>query len=198
LQNTLNKKIKVIDEGKTNIKTDFILSAINNKLFKYNPDIVICMIGVNDLGIKFNNSRIKTVNILKILWMYINYKLSIIENTNINISKELEAARLIEELNYNKAEKILIKSYKKSGYKNPFIYYMLLKAYNNTSNYDKIDTLLNYDSPIISNSLNIILKYLQTSKNYTYLQLKEWVILNKHKFINSKYLIYYNNINTVI
>ncbi|MDD5102759.1 MAG: hypothetical protein PHH62_07265, partial [Endomicrobiaceae bacterium] len=75
LQNTLNKKIKnkkikVIDEGKTNIKTDFILSEINNTLFKYNPDIVICMIGVNDLGIKFNNSRIKTVNILKILWMY--------------------------------------------------------------------------------------------------------------------------------
>jgi len=156
------------------------------------------MIGVNDLGIKFNNSRIKTVNILKILWMYINYKLSIIETTNMNISKELEAARLIEELNYNKAEKILAKLYKKSGYKNPFIYYMLLKTYNNTSNYDKIDTLLNYDSPIISNSLNIILKYLQTSKNYTYLQLKEWVILNKHKFINSKYLIYYNNINTVI
>lgn len=47
-QNRSGKKFKVINQGISSTNTAFILSALENNLKKYAPDIVITMMGLND------------------------------------------------------------------------------------------------------------------------------------------------------
>jgi len=64
LQKILNKKakykkFKVIDEGHAGRNSEYITSKIRQYLMKYNPNIVISMIGINDFGLLYKKSKFK-------------------------------------------------------------------------------------------------------------------------------------------
>ncbi len=62
-----NKKFNVVDEGVVGTNTKKISEKIVDFLLKYNPDIVISMIGINDGGLVYQQSKIKILNLIKLI-----------------------------------------------------------------------------------------------------------------------------------
>jgi tetratricopeptide (TPR) repeat protein len=75
----LNKRIKVINEGKESVNSDRIISDLEKNIKEYNPDLVISMMGINDFfggivyeteaGIKANSplSKSRVYKLIKFL-----------------------------------------------------------------------------------------------------------------------------------
>lgn len=110
LQQILNEKypnkFSIIDQGIGGANLETILNLLDNNLKKFNPNIVICMMGGNDLNnfsffIKHNvnPSLEKATNVIK-------NKLKNKINKNID-DLEQEAAKLFHQHEYDKAEKTL-------------------------------------------------------------------------------------------
>lgn len=85
-----NKKFNVIDSGYASIRLDDLYYKVKTNIEKYNPDIIVGMIGINDTTeyvFKIIPKKLKVIKFLNLL--YYSYK-------NQNISRELE-----KEYNYN-------------------------------------------------------------------------------------------------
>ena len=52
-QRNIGVRFSVIDKGKSNTNTVFILNQIKSYLAKYHPDMVVAMMGCNDKGVKY-------------------------------------------------------------------------------------------------------------------------------------------------
>lgn len=82
-QNNIKVKFSIIDKGMAGISTSGILANLEALLQQYRPDMVIVMMGINDLGRhmpqeSFSTSKVtlflrtfKTYNLLRILWLHI-------------------------------------------------------------------------------------------------------------------------------
>ena len=119
-------KFKVFNEGVGGTNTAFILSRLKNNLNKYNPNMVITMMGINDEGlIKYEeNLKVKIILILHDLRVYkLNkilfeaWKNKIQSINNNNMIKELdynkcfeEGEKYLKEGNIKEAEEMFMKS----------------------------------------------------------------------------------------
>jgi Tfp pilus assembly protein PilF len=52
-QRNIGVRFSVIDKGKSNTNTVFILNRVESYLAKYHPDMVVAMMGCNDKGVKY-------------------------------------------------------------------------------------------------------------------------------------------------
>ena len=52
-QRNIGVRFSVIDKGKSNTNTVFILNQVESYLAKYHPDMVVAMMGCNDKGVKY-------------------------------------------------------------------------------------------------------------------------------------------------
>ena len=95
-------KFKVFNEGIGGTNTAFILARLKNNLDKYKPDMVITMMGSNDVGlIKYEeNLKVKIILILRDLRAY---KLGrILSETWKNKIQNVNSNNVLKESEYNK------------------------------------------------------------------------------------------------
>jgi tetratricopeptide (TPR) repeat protein len=96
LEEILNKrnigiKFSVIDEGTAGINTTTIISQLEGNLDKYQPQMVIAMMGINDGGERVSRENINTINMVSFLKSFRVYKLARLLWLHIlNKTKEIE------------------------------------------------------------------------------------------------------------
>jgi tetratricopeptide (TPR) repeat protein len=118
LNNTSEKKIKVINEGISGTISTEILSKLNENIKRYNPNVIIIMMGVNDAWIRNNYNQslknkifhnIRVFNLLFLIYDNINYKIDEIKKP----TSELQYLRLgweyEEQEKFKEAEKMFKK-----------------------------------------------------------------------------------------
>ena len=121
---------KVIDEGKRGINSAFILARLEENINKYNPDMIITMMGINDgddtviyKGTLQNKAILvmqdfRLYKLAKLLWEHVVYKLSHDniayaasgaegETTNSNISTTPEEKDFDAKQRYNYYQKLI-------------------------------------------------------------------------------------------
>ncbi len=187
-----NKKFNVVDEGVVGTNTKKISEKIVDFLLKYNPDIVISMIGINDGGLVYQQSKIKILNLIKLICFHILTHYFYTDASYSEIDSECMDLRktgnflLIKQKYYNLLEK--------SKFSDKNVYFRLWELINfmqeiDISFYDK---LLKCDIFITDSTLEFILKYLIAYKNYDTEQIKDFLIENKYRLLydyNSAILI---------
>jgi len=179
-----DKKFNVIDEGIVGTNTKLIAKKIKQNLLKYNPDIIITMIGINDVGQGYNHSEIKIFNLIQLIlfhfkthYLYTNASVIEIDAECMELRK-LQNISLIKEKYYN-----LLRL---SDFSDTYVYYRLWETINIPEEVDITfyDKLLEYNKPLISDlTLSYILKYFNTYKNYGTEQIKDFLINNKNRLI---------------
>ena len=195
LQKILNEKSKkqkfdVIDEGIPGTSTSIIAEKIFDNLIKYNPNIVISMIGINDTGLGYKNYKIKILSLISLVVTHVKHLFAtdltyedidyietkmfeIIRENNADTKKYLyKIKRISEETNYNFSN---------------FIKYFIYYAKNNNYQDKKIIDIIDYNitnKKIISPwELDEIMSYLKDYKNYNVNQIKEFLISSKDRIL---------------
>jgi hypothetical protein len=109
-QRNIGIKFSVINKGVSAIDTNYILSHLEENLNQYNPDMVITMMGQNDMGIKYYEgisgsdtllfNKLRTYRLLRIIWKDFTNKL---KNENFyNPKKNKEDATLVSDISIKK------------------------------------------------------------------------------------------------
>jgi tetratricopeptide (TPR) repeat protein len=95
-------KFSVINKGLSRTKTPYIVANLEDNLNKYKPDMVIAMIGANDIGIEYYKDiadehtflfkNIRAYTFLRTLWMHVRHKIKeensenyLSQDTSINV-----------------------------------------------------------------------------------------------------------------
>ncbi|MDD5561005.1 MAG: tetratricopeptide repeat protein [Candidatus Omnitrophica bacterium] len=90
-------RFSVINKGLSRIKTPYIVANLENNLNKYNPNMVIAMIGANDIGIEYYKGisdeetflfkNIRAYTFLRTLWMHVVNKIKA-KNNEISLMQD--------------------------------------------------------------------------------------------------------------
>ena len=186
LQKILDKKSKykqfiVIDEGVGGTNTQKIAEKIENNLIKYNPDIIISMMGINDKGLGYKKYKIKMLSLfslivrhIKLLFYYTDEELLYLDSL------------AYKELSISKFVKIAYNIFNRTGYENHHIcsmlwYYIKKKNYKDEKSIKIMDELIRKKKRFNPDELFDILEYLKFVKNYNIQQIKKFIIENKNK-----------------
>ena len=181
-----SKKIKfnVVDEGIIGTNSKQILKNLSNNLLKYNPNIVVSMIGINDVGLVYNQSKFKIINLIHLIVFHIVTHCLYTDTSFFEI--DAECMELIKNNDFLSAQKKYYNMLKKSKFCDENIYGRLWelidKPFEFSSNF--YDQLLKYDKIFITGfTLQYIIKYLINYKNYNNNQIKDFLINNKDRII---------------
>jgi lysophospholipase L1-like esterase len=177
-----NKKFNVIDEGINATNTRKIAEKISDNLIKYNPDIVIMMMGINDIGLGYTNYKIKVLALFSLI-------VSNIKQIFYYTNEDMEYLdRIINEIPLDKKIKISYRIYKKTGvlYHNlssQLIEHIINTEYNseNKKLINLTDKILNIEKHIRYYALPNVITYLKIIKHYDKEQIKEFIIKNKNR-----------------
>ena len=105
-------KFRVINKGVGAAFTSFILAHLEENLNKYNPDMVITMIGINDYGphMPYKDGDVsktslffrsfKTYNLARLIWLHLVSKLKELHRERTFIEQTLEKAIKVNPKNY--------------------------------------------------------------------------------------------------
>lgn len=182
----VDKNIRVIDKGVVSTNTGIIAKNIEYDLNAYNPQIVVCMMGVNDYGLKYVKYKIKVLNLLQLIIRHVQYKFfggykSILERDNDLI------ILLKHERKYIYVENEYKKLFKKLKYNDQHIYNRLCDLYLEMQDLVKYEEIINkYDCPINKDCLNNILKYYASQDKNPAKKIKAFVNKNKHRLVNDQ------------
>ena len=105
-----NKKFIVIDEALSGTNTRRIAEKIENYLIKYNADIVISMMGINDSGLDYKKYKIKILSLFLLIISHIKQHFYYTEEDTLYFGC------LLEELSSNNFVKIAYNIYSRTGY----------------------------------------------------------------------------------
>ena len=105
-----NKKFIVIDEALSGTNTRRIAEKIENYLIKYNADIVISMMGINDSGLDYKKYKIKILSLFLLIISHIKQHFYYTEEDTLYLGC------LLEELSSNNFVKIAYNIYSRTGY----------------------------------------------------------------------------------
>lgn len=187
LQKILNKKakykkFKVIDEGHAGRNSEYITSKIRQYLMKYNPNIVISMIGINDFGLLYKKSKFKTLNLVCLLETHIRAKFFFDYSDVMVDFIDSQSMDDIDNGNFISAEKKYLRLWKLSNKTSKLMFWRLLALYSQTKQSDKFEIILKESkAKITSPALSEIFKYFINSKKYFKVQLYEYVKSNQRK-----------------
>ncbi|MEI6831384.1 MAG: tetratricopeptide repeat protein [Candidatus Omnitrophota bacterium] len=152
-QRKLGIEFSVLNDGVPGADSAYILSRLKANLDRYNPDMVIVMMGINDLGNHIpreNNSnskvmlllrRLKTYKLTRFMWLRIITKI----NEKNGDNRKLDEGHA-EEVNFSMAEYKLKKATELNPNDDVYValgrlyseYYRSIEIFNNTSKIDEV------------------------------------------------------------
>jgi len=135
-------KFKVFNEGITATNTAFILSRLNKNLEKYNPDMVITMMGINDADMNLMYKKNIKNKICLIFQDFRIYKLSKLITGAFKIKKDKEYSTHNNNLNSLGNEEEMLKREIKKGTDNGETYDKLGKLYISQGRYNEAEEIL--------------------------------------------------------
>ena len=179
-----NKKFNVIDEGIKGTNTIKKKKKINDNLIKYNPDIVVAMMGTNDSGLGYKKYKIKTFALFSLIKKHFTTK--ILYDDIIYIKSKIFEVIFKDTAN---AEKYLYKMhniYKETNYNfGGFLEFFIIYAKNNEYKNKKILDIIDYHiinkEIFFDNELRDIVSYLKDYKKYDKEKIKSFIIKNKKR-----------------
>ena len=185
LQKILDKKSKhkqfiVIDEGVGGTNTQKIAEKTENNLIKYNPDIIISMMGINDSGLDYKKYKIKILSLFSLIISHIKQHFYYTEEDTLYLGC------LLEELSSNNFVKIAYNIYSRTGYLD-HNFCMILFRYIVETNYKSeksmkiMNELIKKKNQFNPNDIFYIVEYLKFVKKYNTQQIKKFIIENKNK-----------------
>lgn len=185
LQKILDKKSKhkqfiVIDEGVGGTNTQKIAEKTENNLIKYNPDIIISMMGINDSGLDYKKYKIKILSLFSLIISHIKQHFYYTEEDTLYFGC------LLEELSSNNFVKIAYNIYSRTGYLD-HNFCMILFRYIVETNYKSeksmkiMNELIKKKNQFNPNDIFYIVEYLKFVKKYNTQQIKKFIIENKNK-----------------
>lgn len=188
-----NLRFNVVDEGHKGTNTLQILLNIQNYFLKYDPDIVIFMMGINDAGLFYIRHKLRLINLFNLLTKHIKQKFYEDCLDKITFSENMQEAQdLTTNGKYKKAEKIFDKLLKETS--NSFCYSKYLEMLYISKQYKKLELLLDKKYYILHMGLNSILQYFFNVKEYTNSEVQKWIDDNIDRIlIEDELKEYYHN-----
>lgn len=192
LQEILDKKAKykkftVIDEGAKGTNSFVIASKTQQYLIKYNPDVVVSMIGINDFGLRYRKSKLKILNLFRLLQNHVKTKFLFDYSDLMMDSVDYQSMNDINNGNFDSAETNYLRLWKLSNKTSVRTFFRLLELYSLTGEMDKFEIVLKEsDAKIKCYALSKILEYLVQYKKYSKKQLYDYVKENQNKIISDE------------
>lgn len=176
-----NKKFIVIDEALSGTNTRRIAEKIENYLIKYNADIVISMMGINDSGLDYKKYKIKILSLFSLIVSHIK-QLFYYTDEDLLYLDSLH----YKELSKSKFVKIAYNIFNRTGYENYHMcmmlyYYIEEKNYKDEKSIKMMDKIISKKKQFNPHEIIDIVDYLKLVKNYNIQQIKKFIIENKNK-----------------
>jgi len=181
-----HKKFNVIDVAKSGDNTFFILADIDSHLAKHKPNCVISMIGINDKGIGYTKYKIKSLNLLQLIYNHIKNKYFYnYSDENFFMLQDL-AMKNIKEKKPRESEQLLNFLMAKSNNYSENTAMLLMWLYLDEPteyNLDKLKLLIdNYRGEITYRILHKLELFFLKQKNSSE-EFKNWLLKNKNRLI---------------
>ena len=175
-----NKKFIVIDEALSGTNTRRIAEKIENYLIKYNADIVISMMGINDSGLDYKKYKIKILSLFLLIISHIKQHFYYTEEDTLYLGC------LLEELSSNNFVKIAYNIYSRTGYLDhnfckKLFRYIVETNYKSEKSIKIMNELIKERKQFNPDELFDIVEYLKFVKKYNTQQIKKFIIENKNK-----------------
>lgn len=181
-----HKKFNVIDVAKSGDNTFFILADIDSYLAKYKPNCVISMIGINDKGIGYIKYKIKSLNLLQLIYNHIKNKYFYNYSDEKFFMLQDLAMKHIKEKKLHESEQLLNFLMTKSNNYSENTAMLLMWLYLDEPtkyNLDKLKALIdNYRGEITYRILHKLELFFLKQKNSSE-EFKNWLLKNKNRLV---------------